>query len=294
MSNALVERKNSFKEFLTKGKDQIAMALPKHITPDRMLRVVLTSVVKNPKILECTNASIFSAVLQSAQLGVMPDGVLGEAYLIPRKNKGVMHCNFQIGYKGLVNLAKRAVPGTVVRVNPVYKGDVWEWNMIDGPIKHEKTTESGTVDSDITHFYAIIKYPHGGSDFAVMTNDQMDRHMKKYSQNWKYDSSIWQTDYPAMGKKTVLIQALKYAQLSPEINHAVGLDGQSERGEAQNNTVFAAENFHFDDVEMKEEIEDVAHTEIEEAQESAKQEKTEQAKKRNSNKANAAIDALKK
>ena len=94
-------------------KNQLASALPKWLSTDRLLRVVFTSVMKNPKLLECTRESILSSVMQCAQLGLEP--ILGRSYLIPYDNRKningtwvkVPECQMQIGYQGLVDLARR-------------------------------------------------------------------------------------------------------------------------------------------------------------------------------------------
>jgi recombination protein RecT len=100
----------SVKLMMDKYKDSIAKALPKHLTVERMTRVMLTTITKTPALLDCTQHTLMSAILTVSQLGLSVDPLLGEAYLIPFKNKkkGITECTVIIGYKGLLGLARRS------------------------------------------------------------------------------------------------------------------------------------------------------------------------------------------
>ena len=106
VKNKLAQRQNaaaalkpekSIKEWIIAMKPQIEKALPSVITPDRFTRMALTAVSTNPKLGECTPASFCGAMLQAAQLGLEPNTPLGQAYLIPFRNKGTMEAQFQLG-----------------------------------------------------------------------------------------------------------------------------------------------------------------------------------------------------
>jgi recombination protein RecT len=79
--------------------EQLKMALPKHLTPDRLLRVAMTSIQQNPRLLDCTQESLLKSVIICAQLGLEPDGIIGGAYLVPYFNtkKNTYEAQFQIG-----------------------------------------------------------------------------------------------------------------------------------------------------------------------------------------------------
>src|SRR5262249_8718109 len=81
------QKVQSLRLLLDKSKDQIKLALPKHLTAERLLRVALTAVQRTPALLECDQLSIVGSVVQAAQLGLEPDGILGLAYLVPYFNK---------------------------------------------------------------------------------------------------------------------------------------------------------------------------------------------------------------
>jgi recombination protein RecT len=97
-------------------------ALPTFLTPQRMIRVALTAMSKNPQLLDCTQPSLMGCILTAAQLGLLPDEVLGEAYLIPFKNtkKGTLECTFIVGYRGLCQLAMRSGQVKSVQARAVF------------------------------------------------------------------------------------------------------------------------------------------------------------------------------
>lgn len=86
---------------------EIRRALPVVLTPERFLRMALSAVNNTPKLAECTPMSFIAAMMNAAQLGLEPNTPLGQAYLIPYKNKNQLECQFQIGYKGIIDLAYR-------------------------------------------------------------------------------------------------------------------------------------------------------------------------------------------
>jgi recombination protein RecT len=208
---------------LQKMKSAIAQALPKHITPDRISRIALTSIRMNPKLLECSELSLLGAVLQSAQLGLEPN-VMGQCYLIPYKNKGVMEVQFQIGYLGLINLFYRSSEAQTLQAQVVYENDVFEYEFgLDPKIIHKPRTKGSRGEA--IAYYAIAKLKNGGFGFEVMSVDDVKAHATKYSQSYKNGySSPWKTDFDAMALKTVIKRALKYMPKSIEIERALAAD----------------------------------------------------------------------
>ena len=102
-----LKKSMSIAELIKAMEPEIKRALPSAITPERFTRMALSALNNTPKLRECTQISFLAALMNAAQLGLEPNTVLGEAYLIPFKNKGVMECQFQVGYRGLINLAYR-------------------------------------------------------------------------------------------------------------------------------------------------------------------------------------------
>ena len=95
----------SISDMIKALEPEIKRALPSVITPERFTRMALSAINNTPKLAECTQMSFLAALMNAAQLGLEPNTPLGQAYLIPFQNKGVLECQFQLGYKGLINLA---------------------------------------------------------------------------------------------------------------------------------------------------------------------------------------------
>lgn len=214
---------------LEKSRPQIALALPKHMNADRMLRISMTSIQRNPALLECEPISLVGAIIQSSQLGLEPDGVLGQAYLIPYRNrkKGTREVQFQPGYKGLLALARRSgdIGGVDTRV--VYERDHFKYAFGLAPIlEHIPSTEEdrGTP----TYVYAIVRLKDGAAQFDVMSAGEIESHRKRYSQ--AQDDGPWVTAWDEMAKKTVLKRVLKLAPASVELQRAISLDEHAEAG----------------------------------------------------------------
>ena len=98
-----LKKSMSIADLIKAMEPQIKRALPSTITPERFTRIALSALNTTPKLKECTQMSFLSALMNAAQLGLEPNTSLGQAYLIPYKNKGVYEVQFQIGYKGLLD-----------------------------------------------------------------------------------------------------------------------------------------------------------------------------------------------
>lgn len=235
-------------------KKQLQAALPKHITPERLARVALSALQRTPKLLECDSKSFLSCVMACAALGLEPDGLLGQAYLIPFGNK----CTVVPGYQGLMKLARQSGEIASIDAHPVRHGDVFEYRYGADPyIKHVPSERPFTVDKGeakwdkewtagpITHFYAVAKMRDGSVAFVVMPTWEVDE-IRDGSQGYqsakKYGgSSPWDTDYDRMGCKTAIRRLCKYLPASVEDNrlhHAVSIDERSDRGLDQDLAAF--------------------------------------------------------
>jgi recombination protein RecT len=228
---------DNVRTLLMKMKDQFAMALPKQIGVDRFLRTAVTSCQKTPALLECETVTLLGALMQSAQLGLIPDGILGEAYLIPYKNnsKNRMEVQLQIGYKGLKKLVHNSGEIDTFLPQVVYEGDVFAANLAEARISmHERTASSDPTKP--THFYTIVKYRSGTLETMVMTKGEIDHVRDTYSQGYKTakkykrDDTPWIQHYEAMAMKTVMRKHAKYLPLSTEASLAVALDERAEAG----------------------------------------------------------------
>lgn len=220
----LLNYKESFETLLIKMKPEIEKALPKHMSPDRLLRIVLTNVRMNPKLLECSKPSVLGAIMQAAQLGLEP-GLLGQAYLIPYKNwkTGKYDCQFIAGYQGLLNLVRRSG-----QIETIYAGAVRENDLFDVEfglhqnLKHIPLMKGDRGPLSVFYAYAITK--DGGSYFDFMTLDEVKRIRDTYSKGKDADTSPWKTEFEEMGKKTILRRLSKLLPMSIEIVSAIASD----------------------------------------------------------------------
>jgi len=123
----------SIADLIKAMKPEIEKALPEVLTPERFTRMALSALNTTPKLAECTRMSFLSALMNAAQLGLDPNTPLGEAYLIPYYDKGVCQCQFQMGYKGLLNLAYRNPQMQMIIAQAVYEKDKFEYELSLNP-----------------------------------------------------------------------------------------------------------------------------------------------------------------
>lgn len=204
----------SIADLIKAMEPEIKRALPEVITPERFTRMALSALNTTPKLKECTPISFLTALMNAAQLGLEPNTPLGQAYLIPYKNKGILECQFQIGYKGLIDLSYRNPQMQIVSAQAVYENDVFEYELGLTPklIHRPALRDRGEVKL----FYGLFKLTNGGFGFEVMSKADMDAYAKEYSKAFDSTFSPWKSNYVGMAKKTVIKQALKYAPLKTD------------------------------------------------------------------------------
>lgn len=213
--------KKSIQDLIKIMAPEIRKALPSVLTPERFTRMVLSALSTNPKLGACTQMSFLGAMMTAAQLGVEPNTPLGQAYLIPYKNKGVDEVQFQLGYKGMIDLAYRSGQVSNIQAHTVYEHDKFDYALGLEP-KLEHVPAAGDR-GEATHYYAVIRMKDGGFCFAVMSKQDVIRHAEKYSKAYS-GFSPWKTSFDEMAKKTVLKRALKYAPLKSEFTRAAVQD----------------------------------------------------------------------
>lgn len=225
---------NTIATFLKRMEVQIARALPKHMNADRLARIALTTIRTNPKLLDCKVESLMGSVMQAAQLGLEP-GLLGHCYIIPYKNEA----QFQIGYKGMIDLARRSGNIQSIAAHEVYQNDYFKLkygleDTLDHIPWHLREDDTFSVPGEVRGFYMVAKFKDGGYQIHYMSKSEVDAHRER-SQNVrnakKYNyQTPWDTDYVEMGKKTVVRSAWKWLPISVEIMQKVeASDGTIKR-----------------------------------------------------------------
>lgn len=218
---------------LDKYKSEIARALPRHVSPDRMLRIAMTSARKNPDLLECSPESFLGAVIQSAQLGLEPDTPLGHAALVPFYNSktGKKEVNFMPMYRGLMDLVHRGSNHPILSPHAVYDCDRFTYEQGLNP-KLEHVPMPREAHSKLTHVYCVAIFADGRKVFRVMARAEVEAcRVRSKAKGF----TPWTTDYEAMAIKTVIRQLVKYLPMSAEIQLAIGLDEMADAGISQQN-----------------------------------------------------------
>jgi recombination protein RecT len=217
---------------LEKYKGQIAVALPRHLTPERMIRIALTAVSQTPKLQECNPYTICGAIVQASILGLEPNSTLGEAFLVPYWNKkanngkGGYDCQLQIGYKGHVKLARNSGEIAMVDAQPVYDGDDFEFEKGDAPYLKHKWGKKG-ARGNVIGYWAGFKTKDGTFNFEYWSLEEITSHRDKYTKSRDREGRIygpWIDNPDWMCRKTVLIQSLKLAPKSVQLATALAVD----------------------------------------------------------------------
>lgn len=201
-------------------------ALPRHMSAERFARVALTTVKSNRGLLGCTAESVLGGFLQAAQLGLEISDVRGQCYLIPRKNRkaGTTEATFQLGYKGMIDLAGRG--GITVDAHEVTVEDEFDFRygteayLHHTPVWREKR-------SDLVAFYSVAEFADGRlPKFTVMGRLEMEGFRDQHRSDDR-QGSAWDTNFPAMGRKTVIRRLLGYLPLPVEAAQGIAADDRA-------------------------------------------------------------------
>lgn len=231
---------------LNQKKGEIAKMLPSTLNVERLLKVAQIAATTTPALAKCDVPSLVGAIGQCAQMGLEPNTVLGHAYLVPFNTKRkdgngnerwVNSVQVIIGYKGLIDLARRSGQIVSIAAHEVCKND--EFELVYG--LEEKLVHKPTLGErgDVIGFYAVAKLVGGGYAFEWMSAHQINQ-IKEASQGFqqakKYNKEgnhPWTAHFVEMGRKTVIRRLAKYLPLSIEFQKAVELDGTASAGRDQ-------------------------------------------------------------
>ena len=207
------------------GAKQFATALPKHINSERFVRIAITTIRQNPKLAKCNQESLLGALMVSAQLGLEP-GTLGQCYLIPFENKkaGTVECQFQIGYKGLIELLRRSGQLSDIYSYTVYEND--DFNIEYGLSRTLTHKPNFDERGEIKGFYAVAILKDGTKAFEYMTKEEIVKHEEKYRKG-SYKNDVWNKNFEEMAQKTVVKKLLKWLPVSVEFLDMINKDEKS-------------------------------------------------------------------
>lgn len=230
----------TIQQYVKSMEGEIKKALPSVITPERFTRIVLSAISTNPKLADCTPQSFLGAMMTSAQLGLEVNTPIGAAYILPYNNKGKLEAQFQLGYKGLIDLAYRSGEVEVIQAHVVYENDEFTCEYgLDPKLTHKPADHDR---GEPVKVYAVFKTKSGGFGFEVMSMEDVRKHAAKYSQSYGSNYSPWKTNFEEMAKKTVLKRVLKYAPLKSDFVRAAVQDEVIKNGISDDMYDVPAEN----------------------------------------------------
>lgn len=243
---AEMKPKDQIAYLLKSRQAEIQKMLPKHLNAERLLKVAQIAATTTPALAKCDVPSLIGAIGQCAQMGLEPNTVLGHAYLVPfntkRKDangneKWVNSVQVIIGYKGLIDLARRSGQIVSIAAHEVCERDHFEMVYgLDEKLEHKPALgERG----ELIGFYAVAKLKDGGHCFEFMSLHQVREIMATTQSKGKYGP--WKDHFTEMGRKTVIRRLAKYLPLSIEFQTAAALDSMAEGGRDQGLDAFDGE-----------------------------------------------------
>jgi recombination protein RecT len=231
MSTALQQR-DRLAGILGRIQTQMGEVLPRHLDPETMTRIVLVEGARNPKIGRCTAESIATTVMLASQLGLQPSSPLGHFYLIPRNEKGpngdrVLRCGYVIGYRGYLELARRA--GLRMNAGVVYADEIergsFSWTVEPPAIDHAGALGVRRTDDALVLAYAVAVDRDGHRYQLVMDRQGIDE-----ARGASGGGKVWREHFASMARKTAIRRLLAggLVPLSTELATALDEERRAE------------------------------------------------------------------
>lgn len=241
MNNQLTAQKSSFLAAINSSRFQ-SMINKSLQNPDRARRftsAITSAVNNNPQLQDCAAETIVVAALLGESLNLSPSPQLGQYYLVPF-NDSKRECKvaqFQLGYKGYIQLALRSGYYKKLNVVSVKEGELIEYNPFDEDIKINPITDEGARENAPTiGYYAMFEYLNGFRKILYWSKEKMEHHAQTYSPGYRAHKgkTFWEKDFDAMAYKTMLRQLIsKWGIMSIEMQQAYESDmGVLRDGEA--------------------------------------------------------------
>lgn len=230
---AVTTQQDPIYEMLMKYKGAVASVLPKHLTPERMLRIGYQVIHRTPKLRQCSPASLINGLIEISMLGL---DIGRTGHLIPFKNEAVVI----VDYKGMIELAHRSGQINSLPFKPVYENDFFDYEEgTNRYIKHKPATKDR---GDLIAAYAIANFKHGGFDFEVVHPVDIEA-VKKVAPGAKSSDSPWNNPDQqwTMWCKTAVRRLSKRIPQSPELRRVTELEDLVEAGLSQQISHIAGE-----------------------------------------------------
>jgi recombination protein RecT len=213
---------NGLLSMVEKQESLILDTIPKHVTPERWMRVIRTAIQTTPTLWSTTPQSIMESIMEASNLGLEPNGPLGDSYLVPFRNSktGSLECQLIIAYRGYIELADRTGKVASMDAQIVRNGDVFEYEY--GTSAHIRHVPKLGVPKEkepegVLAVYAIVNFLNGTSKFVILSVDEVEE-IRACSK--AKDGPAWKKWWGEMAKKTAIRRLIKYVRLSPELTEA--------------------------------------------------------------------------
>jgi recombination protein RecT len=248
-------------DFMEQKKDLISKALPPHIGADRLVAMFTIVIKSNPEIASCTQASLIGALVQTAQLGLMP-GNVSHCYYVPFNNKKKdgkyqREVQFILGYKGMVELVNRSREAAILSTEVVYANDQFEYELGLSPVlKHIPVWDER---GEVRGVYCVAKNLLANEKlFVYLTKEDIDK-VRNASKAGSSDYSPWAKWYEEMAKKTAIKRICKLLPLAIDVQKKIGTDEtiksdiQPDMTEVQDDTNWNDEKAKAEDAQISDE-----------------------------------------
>lgn len=228
-----------FKQVLASQWGRIQEVLPKTMSAERFFQLAVSAYNSEPKLAECSVVSVLSCVMKCAALGMEPSAVdgLGRAYILPFFNRktGGTEATFILGYKGMLDLARRSGELKSISARAVYEGDEFSYSYgLSEDLHHVPMHQSDTL----TYAYCVAHFKDGGHYFNVLSRKDIEAARKASKAG---NSGPWVTNYDAMAIKTAVRRAFPYLPVSVVAQEAAAADEQTPDYSAVLRPTFAAD-----------------------------------------------------
>lgn len=209
---------NQMKNLLANQGMQNLFADALNENKDRFLASIIDLYNGDSYLQGCNPKEVAMEALKAATLNLPINKNLGYAYIVPYKNKGKLTPQFQIGYKGYIQMAQRSGQYKALNAGILYEGMDIKRDFLRGTFEIIGEPKSDKVIG----YFAYFQLLNGYEKAVYMTKDEVTEHAKRYSQAYGSDYSPWKKQFDEMAQKTVIKKLLsKYGVLTTEFQDAV-------------------------------------------------------------------------
>ncbi|AKV03168.1 Recombinational DNA repair protein RecT (prophage associated) [Labilithrix luteola] len=214
------------KEFL--GSDavrkKLAEAAGKVMRPEDLIRFALVAASRTPDLAKCSKESVLRSLLDSAALNIMPGGLMGRGYLVPRKNtkNNTTECHFDPGWRGLIDIARRGGKVRRIEAHVVHAADVFSYERSPLTTLHHVPSELDDP-GEIRAAYAVAEFVDGGIQIEVVTRRDLNKIRAMGAKN-----GPWSTWGEEMARKTAVRRLCKYLPYDPLLERAMHASDESD------------------------------------------------------------------